>query len=276
MRIFISADMEGATGVTSIAQCDSRRPEYAFGCKMQQHDVLAAVRGALDGGADEVIVNDAHSHMTNLDIGEWPKGARLTSGSPKMLGMMEGFDECDGIFFLCYHAMAGTQCAVLDHTIDPNVVYSVKLNGLEVGEIGINAAAASGRKIPVALVTGDAAACREASALWGDTAVTAAVKKARGRLAATCLGPEETYKIIYDAAIKAAQLVRGRKAPVMDFAPSWTAEIAFLKTAQCDVAATLPFVERLDGRRVRFGGSDSVEMRRCVSAVLDLAGTAPF
>ena len=82
MRIFISADMEGATGVTSIAQCDSRRPEYAFGCRMQQRDVLAAVRGALDGGADEVIVNDAHSHMTNLDIGEWPKGARLTSGSP--------------------------------------------------------------------------------------------------------------------------------------------------------------------------------------------------
>ena len=70
--------------------------------------------------------------------------------------------------------------------------------------------------------------------------------------------------------------MRGKKAPVLDFAPSWIAEIAFLKTAQCDVAATLPFVERLDGRRVRFGGSDSVEMRRCVSAVLDLAGTAPF
>ena len=276
MRIFISADMEGATGVTSIAQCDSLRPEYGFGRRMQQHDVLAAVRGALDGGADEVLVNDAHSHMTNLDVGEWPKGARLISGAPKMVGMMEGFDECDGIFFLCYHAMAGTQCAVLDHTIDPNVVYSVKLNGLEVGEIGINAAAASGKKIPVALVTGDDAACREACALWGDRIVTAAVKRGRGRLAATCLGPEETYKIIYDAAIEAAHLVRCKKAPALDFDSSWTAEIAFLKTAQCDVAAALPFVERLDGRRVRFVGSDLMEMRRYVSAVLDLAGAAPF
>lgn len=128
----------------------------------------------------------------------------------------------------------------------------------------------------MALVTGDDATCREARALWGDKIVTAAVKKARGRLAATCLGPEETYRIIYDAAIKSAQLVRGKKAPVLDFASSWIAEIAFLKTAQCDVAATLPFVERLDGRRVRFGGSDPAGMRRCVSAVLDLAGTAPF
>lgn len=79
--------------------------------------------------------------------------------------MMEGFDECDGIFFLCHHAMASTECAVLDYTIDPKVVYSVRLNGLEVGEIGINAAAASGKKIPVALVSVDEAACREACAL---------------------------------------------------------------------------------------------------------------
>ncbi|MBP5211635.1 MAG: M55 family metallopeptidase [Pyramidobacter sp.] len=276
MKIFISADMEGATGITAIEQCESDRPEYAFGRLMQRHDVLAAVRGALDGGADEVIVNDAHNHMTNLEIVDWPKGATLISGSPKTLGMMEGFDLCDGVFFLCYHGMAGAQNAVLDHTIDPLVAYSIRLNGLEVGETGINAAAAAGRNIPVALVTGDAAVCSEALSQLGGNLTTAAVKKGRGRLAAECLPPSETNRIIYEAAIRAAQMVAKRKAPVFRAKTPWTVEIDFLRTAQCDAAATLPFIERLSGRTVRFIGNDLVEMRRYISAILDLAGTARF
>ncbi len=274
MKIFISADMEGATGITSVHQVDSERPEYAFGCAMQLHDVLAAVQGAFDGGADEVIVNDAHNHMTNLDIRSWPKGARLTSGSPKTLGMMEGFDECDGMFFLCYHAMAGTRNAVIDHTICPVTVYSVAVNGREYGETAINAAAASARKIPLALVTGDDACCREVRSFFGDSVVTAEVKRARGRMAATSLPPEESAEVIRAAAEKAARLIAAGKAPVMDFQRPWTVEIIFHMTAQCDAAATIPFVERLDGRRIRFAGDDPIEMRRWISALLDLAGTA--
>ena len=276
MKIFISADMEGATGITAIEQCESCRPEYAFGRQMQRHDVLAAVRGALDGGADEVIVNDAHNHMTNLKIVDWPKGSKLISGSPKTLGMMEGFDLCDGVFFLCYHGMAGARNAVLDHTIDPRVAYSIRLNGLEVGETGINAATAAGKGIPVALVTGDVAVCAEAEAQIGSRVLTAPVKKGLGRLAAECLPPCETNRIIYEAAIQAAQMVAKSKAPVFKAKTPWTVEIDFVKTAQCDAAATLPFVQRLNGRTVRFTGNDLVEMRRYVSAILDLAGTANF
>ena len=276
MKIFISADMEGATGITAIEQCDRTRPEYAFGRQMQRHDVLAAVRGALDGGADEVIVNDAHSHMTNLEIIDWPKGSKLISGSPKTLGMMEGFDLSDGIFFLCYHGMAGARNAVLDHTIDPRVVYSIRLNGLEVGETGINAATAAGKNIPVALVTGDVAVCAEAEAQLGSRIITAPVKNGLGRLAADCLPPSEPNRIIYDAAIRAAQMVAKGKSPVYKAKTPWTVQIDFVKTAQCDAAATLPFIERLNGRSVRFTGNDLLEMRRYVSAILDLAGTGSF
>ena len=276
MKIFISADMEGATGITSVEQCESDRPEYVFGRQMQRHDVLAAVRGALDGGADQVIVNDAHNHMTNLEICDWPRGSTLISGSPKTLGMMEGFEQCDGVFFLCYHCMAGAKNAVLDHTIDPRVAYSIRLNGVEVGETGINAAAAAGKNIPVALVTGDEAVCTEAELLFGKHLTTAAVKKGRGRLSAECLPPCETNKIIYEAAINAAQMVSKRKAPVFKVKTPWAIEIDFIRTSQCDAAATLPFVERVSGRTVRFAGTDLVEMRRYVSAILDLAGTAGF
>lgn len=274
MKIFISADMEGAAGITDARQTDSACPEYAFGCAMQLNDVTAAALGALDGGADEVIINDAHNHMTNLDIRGLPRGVRLTSGSPKTLGMMEGFDECDGMFFLCYHAMAGTERAILDHTICPVTVYSIALNGMECGEIGINAACASEKNVPLLLVTGDDACCRETNALFGDSVVTAEVKKARGRCAATSLLPQDSAQLIRAVAEKAVRRLAAGQARVMDFQRPWTAEIAFHTTAQCDAAATVPFVQRLSGRTIRFSGSNALEMRRWISALLDLAGTA--
>ena len=152
-------------------------------------------------------------------------------------------------------------------------MYSIRLNGVEAGETAVNAAAASGRDIPVALVTGDDAVCHEAAALLGERLVTAEVKKGRGRLAAECLPPCETNRIIYEAATQAAKLIKSRKMPVRHFQCPWTVELSFMRTAQCDTAATLPCIERLDGRTIRFSGDDLVDMRRYVSTVIDLAGT---
>ena len=137
MKIYISADMEGATGVTDVWQTSNNRPEYAFGCKMQLHDVRAAIEGAFAGGADEVLVNDAHGRKINLDINGLGTKVRLLSGTPKPLGMMEGSEGADGVFFIGYHAMAGSPIAVLDHTISGATVFSISLNGEEIGEMGL-------------------------------------------------------------------------------------------------------------------------------------------
>ena len=184
MRVYISADMEGATGVVNVDQTDCERPEYAFGCRMQLHDVNAVVDGLLDAGVDDILVNDSHDRMINLDAGGLNPRARLLSGWPKVMGMLEGYEGADAAFFVAYHAMAGTECAVLDHTVSGRRVYSVVLNGVEVGEIGLNAAACAGCGVPVALVTGDRAACGEAVGLLGDGVTTACVKTAHGRCAA--------------------------------------------------------------------------------------------
>jgi D-amino peptidase len=291
MKIYISADMEGATGVTDVVQTMETRPEYAFGCRMMAHDVRAAIEGALKAGADEILVNDAHGRKINIDIGQLGgSGAvRLLSGTPKPLGMMEGCDSsCDGVFFIGYHAMAGTPFAVLDHTVSGRTVFSVELNGREVGETGLNAAVAAGFGVPVAMAEGDDALEKEVHALLGPDVVYACVKKARARLAADSMLPAlsagqprvegpagSSYEYISRKAQEAVALIRSGRAPKMDIGDgSFDLKITFHTTAQCDAACQIPVLKRIGGRTVELQGRGMAEMRRWSGAIISLAGTA--
>ncbi|RKJ78997.1 MULTISPECIES: M55 family metallopeptidase [unclassified Pyramidobacter] len=275
MKIYISADMEGCTGVTDVHQTMNGRPEYAFGCRMELHDVRAAAEGALEAGADEVLVNDAHGRKINVDIDGLGSRVRLLSGTPKPLGMMEGCSGSDGVFFIGYHAMAGTPVAVLDHTISGGTVYSIELNGVEMGELGLNAAVASSFGLPVALVEGDDALEREVRAQLGAAPVYARVKIAKGRLAADCLSPEDSYGYIKAKAKEAVERLKARQIPLFDIGDgSYDLRVTFHTTVQCDAATQIPALERLGGRTVRVRGRGMAEMRRWTGAIVGLASTA--
>src|SRR5690349_21796527 len=117
MKIFISADMEGTAGVTDRDQVTMGTADYARFRRLMTEEVNAAVLGALEAGAKEIVVNDSHGPMRNLLIEELHPQAQLISGRPKPHGMMQGIDvSFDAVFFTGYHAAAGTQNGVLDHT----------------------------------------------------------------------------------------------------------------------------------------------------------------
>ena len=164
LKIFISSDMEGSTGVVSPAQVRAAGG-IRFRTRAAGRDMRAAVRGALDAGAERVVICDAHGSMTNLDIAEFGKHVSLASGSPKVLGMVEGAAGCAAAFFVGYHAMAGTEKAVLDHTFDSRTIYGLTVNGVKMGETGVNAPLCGALGVPVALATGDDALCAEARSL---------------------------------------------------------------------------------------------------------------
>ncbi len=273
MKIYVSADMEGATGVVSALQTRSdHAAEYAFGCRMQLHDVLAVVEGAIEGGAREIVVNDSHARMINLDVTTFPENVRLLSGTPKALGMVEGVEGFDGAFFVAYHAMSGTPFAVLDHTVSGATIFDVRLNGEPAGETAINGAVCASCGVPVALVTGDAAVCREASALLGDGLVTCCVKEARGNASADCLPPSRTRNLLREAAREATLRVASKKAPLQKISTPYVLGLTFKYSRQCDVVSYVPGVERIDGRTVRMRGSDMVEMRRWINVATGLSG----
>ena len=247
MKILIAADMEGVTGVTTWEQVTPGHAEYDRFRRLMTQDVNAAVRGACDGGADEIIVADGHWHGSNILVEELDQRARLNSGSPSPFSMMQGIDESvDGVFFVGYHARSGSANAILDHTWSSRTVANIWLNELLTGEYGLNAALAGHFGVPVILASGDQTACGQMSDQLGEIE-TAVVKKASGRFAAECLAPPLTQELIYEAAMRAVERLSEGDGPdpfILDTPVRVMVE--FSTSDMADRAAMLPFTRRED------------------------------
>jgi D-amino peptidase len=250
MKILIAVDMEGITGVTTWDQVTPGHAEYARFRKLMTQDVNAAVRGAIDAGADDVIVADGHWDGSNILIEELDPRARLNSGSPSPFSMMQGIDETvDGVFFVGYHARNGSPNAILDHTWSSKRVANVWINDLLTGEYGLNGAVAGHFGVPVIMASGDQTACAQIVEQLGDME-TAVVKQATGRFAAEVLAPQVTQDMIYMAASRAVQRLEANDVPdpfVVETPVRVTVE--FFTSDMADRASRIPFTQR-DGRCV--------------------------
>lgn len=210
MQILIAADMEGVTGVVNWDQVTPGHAEYSRFRHLMTGDVNAAVRGAFDAGAQQVSVTDGHALGANVLVEELDPRARLNSGSPSPLSMVQGVDRADGVLFVGYHARAGTAMAILDHTWSSRCVRNVWVNDVLLGEYGLNAAVAGHFGVPVLMVSGDQTACAQVRELLGAALEVAVIKQANGRFSAECLAPEAAQVLISAAAERAVRrLVEG-------------------------------------------------------------------
>ncbi len=271
MKILISADMEGATGVTWPADCEPGAPEWQRCRPMFTSDVNAAVDGFFEGGATEVLINEAHSTMRNLLLEELDERATMLTGRHKDLTMVEGVQhgDVDAVAFVGYHTGAGTE-GVLAHTYLPNSITGVWLGGIPASEGYLNSVVCAEYGVPVVLVTGDDRACVDAEAYAPD-AVTAAVKDYVSRYAAVCRPPARTYADIKVAAREAMTLA-GRQEP-----RSWgpfEVEIEVDATHLVGNACMVPGVERVEERRVGYTSSTGYDMIRTFKAVTTLISSA--
>lgn len=256
MKILLATDMEGITGVTTWDQVTPGHAEYARFRRLMTQDVNAAVRGAMEAGADEVIVADGHWNGSNILIEELDPRARLNTGSPSPFSMMQGIDEnVDGVFFVGYHARNGSPNAVLDHTWSSRTVANVWLNDILTGEYGLNAAVAGHFAVPVVMASGDQTACSQIVELLGDLE-TAVVKQATGRFAAECLAPAVTQELIALAASRGVERLLDGDVPdpfVLDTPVRVTVE--FFTSDMADKASRIPFTQR-EGTRVTLAAEE--------------------
>lgn len=268
MKVLISVDMEGITGVVSLSHTDHTTAEYQRFRKLMTADANAAVEGALAGGATDIVVNDAHGNMDNILIEELNPAARLISGSPKPYSMMQGIGpDVDAVFFVGYHARAGSAPAIHDHTWSSSTIYHATLNGQPMGEIRLNASLAGHFGAPVVLVTGDQMATAEAREALGDIE-TVTVKVAAGRTVADCLPPAKTAPIIRQAAQKAL----GRKYAPLVVQPPVTLGIEYMRSLQAERAELMPGVKRINARTIEWTGEDMAATYRALRALVYLGG----
>lgn len=253
MRVFISADMEGITGIADPRDILEDERAYARGQELMVSDVNAAVEGALNAGADEIIVNDSHWTMTNIPQEKLADEARLIRGSSKRRLMMQGFDpDHDVVFFVGYHAKAGTPHAVLNHTMFPQMLIRIEINGHEVGEMGINAGLPKHHGVPVGLVTGDDKTGDEAVTEFGEGEVeTVAVKEGIDRFTANNKPLPVAHEEITNAAETAVNRAAAGEFTQPRFDEPVGIEIEWAATNHAYRAEALTEVERTGGRRTR-------------------------
>lgn len=270
MKIFVSTDMEGTAGVVDWAQCVGDGPEAAAGRKLLLAEVNAAIEGALDGGATEIVVNDSHSHMRNLPPQALAGEASYISGSHKPLYMMQGLDDSFGaVLFVSYHGSIGAP-AGLSHTYNPRAVAEVTLNGVVTGEAGINALVAAHYGVPVVLVTGDRRACEETAALLPGIH-TAVVKEPVSRLAAHSLHPARACALIREVAEKAVATAAQAEPPPVG--PVATLEISVRTTDIAEAATWVRGVQRAGDRQLVITGSDLLSVYRSFCSAILLTRT---
>lgn len=269
MRILISADMEGATGVTWTDDVVPGTEQWQRFRRLLTGDVNAVVRGLHDGGASDVLVNEAHSSQRNLLLEDLDERARLLTGRHKPLSMMQGIDSgVDGVVFLGYHAGAGAD-GVLSHTYLENQITGVWLDGVPASEGRLNAALAAEHGVAVLLVSGDDQTCADA-ADYAPGAALVAVKDCVSRYAAICLPPSRTAEMLSAAA--RASMDRAVRTP--GTAAAHRIEVEFDATHLAQAAAVVPTVEQTGVRRVGFDAATMTDAMKAFKVVTAIAAGA--
>lgn len=270
-KVFISVDMEGIWAVVHGDQTSAQGRDYGPARKWMAEDVNAVIEGLFEAGVTDIVVNDSHGSMRNILAADLNPKVTLVTGSPKPLSMMQGIDSSfAACVFVGYHAKAGTTSSILDHTYSGATIRSIKVNKLELPELGLNAAIAGSLGIPVILLSGDTKTCAQANALLGSEVVTVAVKEAVGRFAAKLLPREEALRRLREGA-KEAWLKRG-KVPPFRLQPPFTFELEFHQSNQAEMPELIPQVKRTGPRSVTFTAEDFIEGFKLMRALIALAG----
>ena len=274
MKFFISADLEGAAWVTNPRQCFPELDADGYRLAVQQmaQEVEAVASAIFQQSSDhQVIVNDSHGYMTNLNLSLFSKtiGERIQilSGKPKTCAMSAGLDSnCDAAIYLGYHAKAGTHQGILNHTFHSKL-FDVKVNGVSCGEGAINAYQASlTYGVPVILASGDQAFCAEIRQ-WLPQLETVCTKTSLSFAAALSRPVDEVLKELSD---KTKILLNQPKTQwqqnLLKLDAPFVLEVTFINSLCADVACTLPWITRIDGRTITYTAKTFEELYQALQS----------
>lgn len=255
--IYIMTDIEGISGVYCREQSNTTGPRYAEGKKFMTRDINIVASACKSAGVEKVYVHDCHSigcsviwEQLSDDI-DYIISGRVAKGR-----YAEIIKECDAVILLGYHAMAGTDVGMLNHSYNGMLYQNLWLNGKKIGEIGVDSAIAGEKGVPVIMVTGDDYACKEAREFIPGV-VTAEVKKATSEVGALLLPPAKAEKVLREKTAEAIENIDNVKPVVHKGVVEFTVELVQRNTAT-NLGNGKPYFTQIDGRTYKVT-ADSVE-----------------
>ena len=279
-KYLISADIEGITGVINKEFSKESGRFYQMACRYMTSDVNAVVQGILHADADaEIVVRDAHgASAVNLNLESLHPKARLIQGWDAVQNMFTGLEkDFSGVFLVGYHAGGQNIEAVLGHTMH-SIINSVKVNGKLLNETGIFALYAGFYDIPVAFISGDDHAVKEAKEQLGDV-VGVEVKKSYNRSCGNSLSLEQARVLLEKNSSLAVAKLQQKSFKAFKVASPVTMEVKLYDTgvrvsAFRNLAEILKFDAtykfNLDERTVTFTTEDVLEMLARLNMMLHI------
>lgn len=267
MKVLISTDIEGVAGVFHHDQVRPGNPEYERARLLMTHEANAAIAGAFDAGATEVLVNDSHGNFRNMPPDLLDPRARAVQGKPRYLSMMAGVNDAVGaVCMIGYHSRAQGR-GVLAHTINSFAFARIWLNDTELGEPGIYGALAGEHGVPVVMASGDDVFIEESRPLFPH-ATFVQTKRATGHTSGISLSPAQARDAIR-AGVAAALQAGGQARPFVLDGPI-AVRIQTQTSALADLFCQWPTMHRRGGDEVAFEAASvefAVRMINCLSAM---------
>lgn len=265
MKIFISADIEGTTGIAHWNETEKNHPDWKYFSEQMTREVAAACQGAIDAGCEDIIVKDAHDSARNIDPRALPECVRLHRGWAGLPGsMMMCLDETfDGCVFTGYHSGASWSTSPLSHTMNLGNNY-VSINGERASEMTINALMAASMGVPLLCVTGDKGIC-DAAKRANPNIETVAVNEGCGN-GVLSIHPDVAVRRIREAVCRAIQ--KDKASMMFPLPEHFDVRICYKKHQSALSACQYPGVRPIDDTTVAFESDDYREVLRAFKFIL--------
>ncbi|WP_367569468.1 M55 family metallopeptidase [Lacrimispora sp.] len=270
MKIYISSDIEGISGITAINQVLPGERDYERSRELMTQEVNAAIEGAIEIGATEIVVNDLHGAGTNILIESLNSKAQLIMGPSHKGAMLEGLDSSfDAAIFIGYHSRMNTS-GVLSHSFHGGVISDININGKDVGEFYMNACVAGHFNVPVVLVSGDNILEQEVKDV-NSPIETVVVKISYGRYAAKCLASSVAFEKIKEKSKVA--LINARNIDPVKIQGPLEMRVTFLNSGQAESASIIPGTELISPNIVLYSGKTIIDIYRALTAMIKIANS---
>jgi len=266
MKAYISVDMEGLPGVSSLTMLGPGNTQFGRASSIMTRLVNIVVEELSNQGFDEIYVADSHGLMTNIDYLELDSRATLIQGYPRPFSMVTLMDSgFDAALFIGYHSAAGTPHGILDHTMSGRTFAEIRVNGRRVSEFILNSLYAGEHGVPVILLAGDEYLANEVSE-YSPWTVFVALKKGVSRYAAVYQGIDKVSEALREGVAKAVKKLKKNEVKPLKWETPYRVELVLRDSLLADILETLPVFKRISAYQVEF----SVETARELLGYIEL------
>ncbi|MED5219399.1 MAG: M55 family metallopeptidase [Candidatus Neomarinimicrobiota bacterium] len=266
MKIYISADMEGITGVTHWDEVDHNKSSYGQFQKQMSLEVAAACVGALEAGAKEIWVKDAHYSGRNILAEILPKGVKLIRGwSGHPYSMVQELDDSfDALMMVGYHSRAGQGGNPLAHTLSSSKLDSITINDRQTSEFFLHGNIAAKHGVPLVFLSGDVGLCEEVLEVSPSTTTVATMVGVGD--STISIQPQESLEAIKT---KVKSALSGELSNCLwDHPKSFVVHIRFNKQQLAYRASHYPGAELFDPKTIAFTTKEYDEVMQLILFVV--------